>query len=97
MAKKNRLGQILIECPNTIFQLYVKDENEVTKIEIFMNNLKSVKKIGLRDIYTWCNRQGIDYDVHFNYHKEIPLWKNAKSYFNYFSQKYKFSYGYGTI
>ena len=95
--EKGRRGQILIECPNTIFQLYVSDENELTKIEIFMNNLRTVRKVGLKDIYTWCNRHGISYDVRFNYHKDISLWKNLTSYWNYFSQKRKFRLGYGTV
>ncbi len=97
MKRGKRLGQILIECPNTIFQLYVKDENELSKIEIFMNNIRGVKKLGVCDIYTWCNRQGIDYDVKFNYHKEISIWKNVTSYFRYYSSKNKYRLGYGTV
>ncbi|MDD6156436.1 MAG: hypothetical protein PUB52_05430 [Lachnospiraceae bacterium] len=97
MAREHHFGQILIECPNTIFQLYVADEDELTKIQIFMNNLRTVHKVGLKDIYTWCNRHGIAYDVHFNYHKDISLWENVTSYCNYFHQKRKFRLNYGTV
>ncbi len=99
MNKRTRIGQILIECPNTIFSLYVANENELSKIEIFMNNIRTVKKVGLNDIYNWCNRQGIAYDTRFNYHKDFSLWKNAKSYLAYYRQKYKYQYkpGFGTV
>ncbi len=93
--EKNQRGQIMIECPNTIFRLYVKNENEVSKIEIFMHNIRTVKKIGLRDIYSWCNRQGIEYDTRFNYNKDFSLWKNARSYLQYTRQKWRYQYQLG--
>ena len=37
----------MIECPNTIFHLYVNDEFEMSKIETFMNNIRTVKSLGL--------------------------------------------------
>ena len=82
MNKRTRIGQILIECPNTIFSLYVANENELSKIEIFMNNIRTVKKVGLNDIYNWCNRQGIAYDTRFNYHKDFSLWTMPRLYWN---------------
>ncbi len=99
MSGSRHIGQIMIECPNTIFSLYVANESELSKIEIFMNNIKTVKKVGLYDIYNWCNRQGIVYDTHFNYHKDFSLWKNAKSYLAYYRQKYKYQYklGFGAV
>lgn len=90
-------GQIMIECPNTIFHLYVNDETELSKIEIFMGNIRTVKRLGLTDIYNWCNRQGIAYDTRFNYHKGVSLWKNLCSYMLYTRQKVKYQLGYGTI
>ena len=51
--EKEFLGQILIECPNTIFQVYIKDESELSQIEIFMNNIKHIKGISVNDIYNW--------------------------------------------
>lgn len=35
MAEKPA-GHILIECPNTIFHLYARDEGELSKIETFL-------------------------------------------------------------
>ena len=32
-------GQIMIECPNTIFHIYVNNEHELSKIEVFMENI----------------------------------------------------------
>lgn len=92
--EKSRSGQIMIECPNTIFHLYVKNENELSKIEIFMRNIRTVKKIGLRDIYSWCNRQGIEYDTRFNYNKNFSIWKNVQSYFQYSKQKWRYQFGF---
>ena len=57
-------GQILIECPNTIFHLYIKSEQDLSKIETFMNNIRTIERLGLNDIYTWCNRQGIYMILH---------------------------------
>lgn len=85
-------GKILIECPNTIFHIYVKSEDELSKIEIFMRNIRTVKRLGLNDIYFWCNRQGISYDTRFNYHKDFSLWKNIASYCQYSRQKMKYKY-----
>ncbi len=97
MQKNSQSRQIMIECPNTIFYLYVNDETEMSKIEIFMNNIRTVKRLALTDIYNWCNRQGISYDTGFNYHKDFSLWKNACSYMNYFRQKRKYQFGFGTV
>ncbi len=96
MDKKRRIGQILIECPNTIFHLYVKNEEEMSKVEIFMNNIRTIRRLGLTDIYTWCNRQGIAYDTAFNYHKDFSLWKNLRSYVQYSKQKIKHQVRLGT-
>ena len=56
MAEKPA-GHILIECPNTIFHLYARDEGELSKIETFLRNIRGIKRLGLNDIYIWCNRQ----------------------------------------
>lgn len=95
--RENYTGKIMIECPNTIFHLYVNDEFEMSKIETFMNNIRTVKSLGLNDIYNWCNRQGIAYDTKFNYHKGAPLWKNFRSYLLYTRQKAKYQLGLGTV
>ena len=29
--------QIIIECPNTIFHLYIDSEDELSKVKVFMN------------------------------------------------------------
>jgi len=92
-----RKGQVVIECPNTIFYLYVNHESEQVKIETFINNMKTVKRLELNDIYTWCNRQGIMYDAKFNYHKDFSLWINLKFYFSYSKQKMKYQLSVGTI
>ncbi len=86
-------AQILIECPNTIFHLFVRNESEISKIEIFMNNIRSVKGLSLTDIYNWCNRQGIHYDTEFNYHKDFSFWKNLRFYLKYSQQKMKHQLG----
>ena len=83
-------GQILIECSNTIFHLYIKSEQDLSKIETFMNNIRTIERLGLNDIYIWCNRQGILYDTAFNYHKETSFWKNIKAYVRYSRQKMKY-------
>ena len=58
MAEKPA-GHILIECPNTIFHLYARDEGELSKIETFLRNIRGIKRLGLNDIYIWCNRRQI--------------------------------------
>ena len=90
-------GQVVIECPNTIFHLYVKDEVALSKIEVFMRNIRTVDRLGLIDIYNWCNRQGIAYDTRFNYHKGMPGWKNVRSYVLYSREKMKYQVRLGTI
>ena len=92
MREQHR-GQIMIECPNTIFYLYVNNERELSKVETFMRNIRSMKRLGLQDIYNWCNRQGVLYHTQFNYHKDFSLWKNLKSYFLYSRQKMKYQIG----
>lgn len=83
----------MIECPNTIFHIYISNERELSKVEIFMGNVRSIKHLGLNDIYSWCNRQGIVYDTEFNYHKDFSLWRNLKLYFGYSRQKMKYQPG----
>ncbi len=83
-------GQILIECPNTIFHLYVDTEDELAKIEIFMNNIRSVSHMGLNDIYNWCNRQKIAYDTSFNFQRKRTLWKTIQAYLLYTKIKMKY-------
>ena len=45
--------QIIIECPNTIFHLYIDSEDELLKVKAFMNNMKHVDSRSLHDIYNW--------------------------------------------
>lgn len=93
--RAKRQGQVVIECPNTIFHLYVKSENELSKIEIFMTNIRSLKKLSINDIYQWCNRQGINYNTSFNYHKDFRLCTTLRSYFQYQKNKFRFQYQLG--
>ena len=85
-------GQVLIECPNTIFQLYVNNEDELSKIEVFMKNIQSVKNMGLNDIYNWCNRHGIVYDTKFNFPKNATLDKTLRAFVSYFRLKMKYQW-----
>ena len=39
--------QIIIECPNTIFHLYIDSEDELLKVKAFMNNMKHVDSVNL--------------------------------------------------
>jgi len=80
-------GLVLIECPNTIFHLYVDSEEELSKIEVFMNNMKNLNRVGLNDIYNWCNRQGILYDTKFNFHKDFTFGKTLHSFVHYIKVK----------
>lgn len=89
--------QITIECPNTIFRLYICSEQEMSKLQIFVNNLRNVENLELNDIYRWCNRQGIEYDTEFHYHRESSVWKNFCSYLNYSSRKMKYKFRLETI
>lgn len=95
MENREQRGRVLIECPNTIFHLYVDDENDMSKIEIFMNNIRRVKRLSLNDIYHWCNCQGIAYETRFNYHKDFSLWRNMRSYMQYFRHKRKYQVSFG--
>ena len=88
--REQHKGQIMIEWPNAIFYLYVNNERELSKVETFMSNIKSMKRLGLQDIYNWCNRQGIQYETQFHYHPEFSLWMNFKSYLLYSRQKMKY-------
>ena len=84
MAEKPA-GHILIECPNTIFHLYARDEGELSKIETFLRNIRGIKRLGLNDIYIWCNRQGILYVTKFHYRKDFSLWFIHQPPYYYFS------------
>ncbi len=90
MREEWHAQQITIECPNTIFSLYIRSEWEMSKLEIFMNNIRKVEKLELNDIYLWCNRQKIAYDTAFHYRKDTSLWNNIRSYLHYSSQKMKY-------
>lgn len=95
--RQQQRGQIMIECPNTIFYLYVNDERELAKVETFMSNIRSINRLGLQDIYNWCNRQGIAYKTQFHYHPEVSLWMNFKSYLRYSKQKMKYRLPVGDV
>lgn len=88
---------IMIECPNTIFRIYIHNEDELSKVSIFMRNICNVNQLGLKDIYNWCNRQKIAYDTRFNYQKGSSIWKNMKSYIYYFRQKSKYQLDLQTV
>ena len=93
--RKSSMKQFTIECPNTIFQLYVYDQTEVSKVFLFLRNIRSVEKLGLTDIYNWCNRQGIEYKTQFNYRKDFSVWENIQSYLQYFKWKRMYQVQYG--
>lgn len=82
--------QIIIECPNTIFHLYIDSEDELSKVKVFMNNMKNVDSISLHDIYNWCNRQHVQYTTTFNYDSKMTLTEMIKSYIFYFRQKLRY-------
>lgn len=82
-------GCILIECPNTIFQLYVRNEDELSKIQVFMKNIQSVRKMELNDIYNWCNRQRIAYETRFNFRKGLTPDKTLRDFVKYIKIKRK--------
>lgn len=82
--------QITIECPNTIFRIFIQSEHELSKVTMFIDNLRSVEHLELNDIYQWCNRQGIAYDTKFHYHRDYSLWNNFCSYLRYSSHKMKY-------
>lgn len=88
---------IMLECPNTIFHIYVQNEEEGSKVELFLRNMQNIEHLGLNDIYNWCNRQKIKYDTQFNYHKGLPFWVNIKSYVYYYRQKSKYQLRYQTV
>lgn len=87
----------MIECPNTVFHIYIHSEDEYSKIETFMNNIRTVKHLGLNDIYTWCNRQQMRYDTRFNYCRNSSVWKNMKAYVCYYRQKSKYQLNYQPV
>lgn len=97
--KYNNRGQIVIECPNTIFQLYIDSEEEFSKIQVFMNNLRHVDSLGVNDIYNWCNRQCIDYSTSFNYGKSKgrAITDIIRAYFLYCRHKIKYRSNYINI
>lgn len=82
--------QIIIECPNTIFHLYIDSEDELLKVKVFMNNMKHVDSISLHDIYNWCNRQHVQYTTTFNYDSKMTWTEMIKSYIFYFRQKLRY-------
>ncbi len=90
--KKSYVGQILIECPSSLFLLYVKNETEVSKIQTFMKNMSSVSKMELRDIHTWCNRQGIDYVTKFLLRKEFTFDRTLRAFLRFFKLKIKYEW-----
>ena len=79
-----------IECPNTIFHLYIDSEDELSKVKVFMNNIKHVDSISLHDIYNWCNRQHVQYTTTFNYDSKMTWTEMIKSYIFYFRQKLRY-------
>lgn len=82
--------QIIIECPNTIFHLYIDSEDELSKVKVFMNNMKYVDSLSLHDIYNWCNRQHVQYTTTFNYDSKMTWTEMIKSYIFYFRQKLRY-------
>lgn len=88
MQQENTM-YVTLECPNTIFQIYIHDECEKSKFDIFMNNIRYIEHLKVKDIYEWCNHQRFSYKTHFNYNRRVPVWRNMKAYFTYFRQKTK--------
>ena len=82
--------QIIIECPNTIFHLYIDSEDELSKVKVFMNNMKNVDLISLHDIYNWCKGQHVQYTTNLNYNIKMTLTEMIKSYIFYFRQKLRY-------
>ena len=97
MRETLQAQQITIECPNTIFHLFIRTENEMSKLEIFMRNLRKVERLDLIDIYQWCNRQKILYDTAFRYRRDSSVWRNLRAYMHYSSQKMKYMVRFGTV
>lgn len=87
----------MLECPNTIFYIFVQSEEESSKVETFLRNMYRIEHLALNDIYNWCNRQRIRYDTQFNYHKGVPFWVTVKSYVYYYRHKSKYQMCFRTV
>ena len=79
--------QVMIECPHTVFVICVHNEDEYMKVALFMRNIRFLKHVGITDIYNWCNRQQMLYQVRFRYRKGSSVWANVKWYVAYSKQK----------
>lgn len=88
-----KTGRVMIECSNTIFHLYIRTEEELTKLEIFMRNLRSANQVSIMDVYQWCNRHGISYNTNFNFRRRMGLINTIHSYIHYTVQKLKYQFG----
>ena len=86
-----------LECPNTIFDIYIQSEDEGAKVQIFLNNIRYLSHLGLNDIYNWCNRQKVSYDTRFNYHRDMSLIGNMRSYIYYYRDKSKYQINYQPV
>ncbi len=88
-----KTGRVMIECSNTIFHLYIRTEEELTKLEIFTRNLRSANQVSIIDVYQWCNRHKISYNTNFNFHRNMGLVNTIRSYIHYTAQKLKYQFG----
>lgn len=90
--RKEKCGQVIIECPNTIFHLKIDNEEQLTKVHIFMNNIKHLESMELKDIYNWCNRQHVEYSTSFNHNRNRSISRTIGAFVFYFSKKLKYLY-----
>lgn len=85
--------RVMIECSNTIFHLYIRTEEEFTKLEIFTRNLRSANQVSIVDVYQWCNRHHISYNTNFNFRRNMGVVNTIRSYIHYTAQKLKYQFG----
>lgn len=79
--------EVRLLCASTVFHIYLHDENEASKLDMFLANIGAAQSLALQDLYNWCNRQKMHYNTKFCYNPRASLMENARFFLHYFYQK----------
>lgn len=77
---------------NVRFYFALRDDSDKDKFSYLTRRVEEGEQLCMRDIYTWCYRQGIEVRPQFQYLKRLPLTANIWNFYSYLRGRYEYTY-----
>lgn len=82
-----KMVTVSIRYYNVWFYLKLRSDQDVLKYTYLARRIKAGESLLMKDIFSWCKAQGIQYKTRFRYRKDFPLKANLWNFWSYLRGK----------